>query len=253
MCVVVCVCVCVAGNWNAAYWRLAQGSYSAMLSSRPEICEAHEWLAETLASQDAMDAAKSSLVDCLDCNDGTRVLQQRVLDNSAGAARLPTALLAAERRFRAALADGDGGEQSDEAVSAVVARGNLEKVLRAMGRPHAAEHLDPVAPSPGPDAARQQLQQEAEAEAKAEAEAEAVETLRAAAVAAAAAGAGGSENTRDIEAAQDELLDGLLDDLDAEEDRQGQLLAAMSAAAATETEMVAAVQDDLLDDLLDEL
>ena len=247
MCVV--VCVCVAGNWNAAYWRLAQGSYSAMLSSRPEICEAHEWLAETLASQDAMDAAKSSLVDCLDCNDGTRVLQQRVLDNSAGAARLPTALLAAERRFRAALADGDGGEQSDEAVSAVVARGNLEKVLRAMGRPHAAEHLDPVAPSPGPDAARQQLQQEAEAEA----EAEAAETLRAAAVAAAAAGAGGSENTRDIEAAQDELLDGLLDDLDAEEDRQGQLLAAMSAAAATETEVVAAVQDDLLDDLLDEL
>ena len=249
MCVVVCVCVCVAGNWNAAYWRLAQGSYSAMLSSRPEICEAHEWLAETLASQDAMDAAKSSLVDCLDCNDGTRVLQQRVLDNSAGAARLPTALLAAERRFRAALADGDGGEQSDEAVSAVVARGNLEKVLRAMGQPHAAEHLDPVAPSPGPDAARQQLQQEAEAEA----EAEAAETLRAAAVAAAAAGAGGSENTPDIEAAQDELLDGLLDDLDAEEDRQGQLLAAMSAAAATETEMVAAVQDDLLDDLLDEL
>ena len=72
-------------------------------------------------------------------------------------------------------------------------------------------------------------------------------------MAAAAAGAGGSENTRDVEAAQDELLDGLLDDLDAEEDRQGQLLAAMSAAAATETEMVAAVQDDLLDDLLDEL
>jgi hypothetical protein len=221
--------VCV-GEWDAAYWRLAQSSYTTMLAKRPEICEAHEWFAETLASEQAYDAAISSLVDSIECNDGTRVLPQRVIDNAAGAARLSQALLAAEHRFRAVISNPD--------ADVSIAQENLQKVVKAMG--HTEQQ-----PSP-------------------KVEAVITGTEQSGAQQSGTATAGIDE----IEAAQlqERLLDDLLDDLDAEEERQGQIAAAMtSSGATTRTEEAALgtldgtgtgiedLQDDLLDDLLDEL
>ena len=119
-----------------------------------------------MASEDAIEAAKSSLVDCLECNDGSRVLQQRVIENAAGSARLPGVLMAAEAKFRAA-----GGS---------LARENLRKVLLATGRQAEADAL-PVG---------------------------AVEASMADAMAAAAGGA-----AEEVDAAQDDMLDALLDEL----------------------------------------
>ena len=123
------------GAWGPPYWRQGAAAYSTMLTERPEICEAHEWYAETLASEGARDAAVESLVDCIECNDGGRVLQDRVLSNGAGSPRYLAALLGAEQRFRARLAS------APDAETAAVPRENLRKVLVATGREKEAEAL----------------------------------------------------------------------------------------------------------------
>lgn len=197
------------GAWDTAYWRQAQGSYGAMLTEHPEICEAHEWFAETLASEGAMEAAVSSLVDCLECNDGSRVLQQRVIENAAGSARLPGVLMAAEGKFRAA--------------GSAVARENLRKVLQATGRQAEAGSLALAVGVGDSD--------DSEAEADRAAKVSAAMTAE-----------------DDLDAAQDDMLDALLDDL--EDVRAATVSAAVAGGKAGDMD---AAQGDLLDGLLDEL
>jgi hypothetical protein len=136
---------------------------------------------------------------------------------------LPEALLAAEQRFRSVISNSDGD------VS--IAQENLQKVAKAIGKTEEAQ-----VPS-------------------SEVESDVVAGTRQSAT-------GGA---REIEAAQlqERLLDDLLDEMDAEEERQVQIAAAMasrSAAAGTEHDESGTgaagmdnLQDDLLDSLLDEL
>ena len=57
---------------ESVFWRQAANSYANMLRRRPEICESHEWFAETLASTGRWMEAADGLVNALDCTTGNR-------------------------------------------------------------------------------------------------------------------------------------------------------------------------------------
>ena len=85
-----------------------------------------QWLATELSALGDTYGAKDSLVNGIDCNDGTRLLTKTMVDNAAGAARHRSALVAAADRFREL-------STTDE-VHTVTALLNLKVVLRWLGK-----------------------------------------------------------------------------------------------------------------------
>jgi hypothetical protein len=122
------------GDAPESYWTLAQSSYTAMIASRPDICDSHEWMAVQLSNFGRHPAAKESLVNGIDCNDGTRLLSSSMVENAAGAPRHREALLAAADRFRAMAVD---------ELHAVTALVNLKTALRWLGK-HARDENEAV-------------------------------------------------------------------------------------------------------------
>ena len=123
------------GDAPESYWKLAQSSYTTMIALRPDICDSHEWMAVQLSNFGRHPAAKESLVNGIDCNDGTRLLSASMVENAAGAPRHREALLAAADRFRAMVSN------DDHAVTALV---NLKTTLRWLGK-HARDETEAVA------------------------------------------------------------------------------------------------------------
>jgi PKHD-type hydroxylase len=124
------------GDAPEPYWKLAESSYTAMIASRPDICDAHEWMAVQLSKFGRHPAAKDSLVNGIDCNDGTRLLSASMVENSAGTPRHREALVSAADRFRA--------RAEDDELHEVTALVNLKTALRWLGK-HARNEEEAVA------------------------------------------------------------------------------------------------------------
>lgn len=209
-----------AGAWGdgeGQYWRRAAGAYKAMLRSTADagrqLCEAHEWHAETLMSRSRSAEAVAALEAAIDCNPGYTVLQDRVLQNAAaggGGVRFQQVLADATTRFRQAVAAQPGSE---------IAATNLERVLGT-----AATFALPVVPDTPPPPPLEAAGQAAEQTISSEA---------------------------GFAAAQERMLKAMSDGEDGNDGELEDVLAHARSTGGLED--VDALQEQMLDDLLDEL